>query len=113
MHQRPSNSARPEHHERPTFMDQVARWWFRGSLAGLSISLLVHMVVLSIAAIWTIGVAQAGGAGDRGSGEIELAVASETELAGLEGAALEVQTPTVADGAMADVPTPEPLSVGD
>src|SRR5258705_5890627 len=99
MHQRPPNSGSIDDRERPTFTDQLTRWWFRGSLAGISISLLVHMVVLGIAAIWTIGVAQAGGSGDRGSGEIQLAVASETELAGLESAALELHRPNIADRA--------------
>jgi hypothetical protein len=113
MHQRPLHPGPMEDSRPPTLMDVVARWWLRGSLAGISISLLVHLAVLGVAAIWTITVAQAGGAGNRDTGEIELAVASETELAGLEGAALEVQTPNVADSAMADAPSPEPLGVGD
>lgn len=113
MHERPPQSDQFERRAPAGLMDRLSRWWFRGSLAGLFVSLLVHLTVLTIAAIWTIGVATAGGAGDRGSGEIQLAVASETELAGLEGAALEVQTPMVPEGSMAEVPTPDSLTIGD
>jgi hypothetical protein len=79
-----------------TLGQQVRRWIVRGSATGLLLSLLIHALFLLIAAIWTIGVVQAGGAGARG-GEVELAILSETELSALEEQALEVQTPSVTE----------------
>ncbi len=95
----------------PSLHRQIGVWAFRGSMAGFGVSLLVHLLFLLIAAIWTVGVGQAGGAGgDAGRGEIELAVMSDTELSALQGASLEVETPTIADAASISAELPEMLA---
>jgi hypothetical protein len=98
----------------PTLKQRIVQWAIRGSITGFLLSLLVHLILLVVAAIWTIGVAQAGGSKGRDIGEIELAIASEAELAALEEASLEVQTPQIADASAETMPSPEVLeAAGD
>jgi len=78
------------------FAQRLKRWVVRASVIGAVVSLLVHIVLMLIAAVVYFQVAQAGGAG-AAPGEIELAIVTEAELQALEAAALEVDTPVVPD----------------
>lgn len=89
-----------------------ARWWAnvrQKAYFGLAVSLVVHLLVLAIAAVITVGIAQAGGAGDQASGEIELAVMTEAELAELTGGALGGEAPLIPDAPLEEAPTDVPL----
>jgi hypothetical protein len=77
---------------------------------GFGASLVVHLAFLLIAAIWHLGVAQAGGAGDRDmGGEVEMAIMTEAELGAIEEAALDINTPAIADAVPETLPSPEIL----
>ncbi len=70
------------------------------TLAGLAISLLVHLAFLLLAAIWLVG--GGGGGGDAGGsggsgGIVGVATMTEQELASVAGGALEDVAPSVAD----------------
>lgn len=84
------------------------------TLMGLLISLLVHLVALLIAALIAIGGAQAGGAGSLVP-SVELAVVTDTELAAMQHAALELESPPVPDSPTPELPPVEMLDtrVGD
>jgi hypothetical protein len=70
------------------------------TLAGLAISLLVHIVFLLLAAIWLVGggIGDAGGSGAGGSaGVVGVATMTEQELGSISGGAVEDATPSVSD----------------
>lgn len=82
----------------------------RGSLAGFGLSILIHLAFLLVAAIWHMGVPQAGGAGDRElGGEVEMAIMTEAELGAIENAAVDVNTPSISDSNPENLPSPEVL----
>lgn len=82
---------------------RLRRWMVRGSIAAFCISLGIHVVMLLIAAIWTMGIAHAGGSTGREAGEIDLAIMSEAELGAIEEAALDAGSPSIGDLSEADV----------
>jgi hypothetical protein len=92
-----------------TLGEVIARWVTRASVLACAVSLLVHAVLLGLFAVITIRAAQAGGAGG-GSSEVELAIASETELAAIQEASLEVPSPMVVGGAQAELPSVDVLA---
>lgn len=72
--------------------DRFARWLLRGSTIGLVISLLVHVVVLTIAAL--VHLAGPPGRGlDRGDGEFQMAVMTDAELAELMAEEVSAESP--------------------
>lgn len=75
------------------------------TLAALLLSLLVHLVILLIAALVAIGTPQAGGAGP-GDTPIELAIVTDEELAKLQEAAVTSETP-----AAPEVPLPDTSAI--
>jgi hypothetical protein len=79
------------------------------TLLGLSISLLVHLLILLIAALIAIGGAQAGGAGAKEGPSVELAVVTDSELSAMQQAALEFETPPVSETPTPDAPAVESL----
>jgi hypothetical protein len=88
--------------------DFLLRWAVRGSFAGFGVSLIVHIALLLVAAVWHLGGAQAGGGSDRGlGGEIAMAIMSEGELGAIEESALDVTTPSVGEVAMETLPSVE------
>jgi hypothetical protein len=67
-------------------------------MLGLMVSLGVHLLMLTIAALIAVGGAQAGGAGGEGDGgPVELAIVTESELASISGGAIDAETPPVAE----------------
>lgn len=62
---------------------RLVRWTIGGSLVGFLTSLGVHGALLLIAAYWIIG-GTLGAPGSAGSGDIQMAIMSDTELSALE-----------------------------
>lgn len=76
------------------------RWAPPATLAAGLISLMVHLVIVAVAAVIYVGGAQAGGAGEGdGSGTVGVAVMTEAELGALQSAGLDADAPAVADAA--------------
>jgi hypothetical protein len=85
-------------------------WLLRGSYAGFTLSLTLHLVLLSVAAVWQMGGGQAGGGGERDlGGQIGSAIMTEEELGALEAAALEAGAPAAAEAPEVALATPEIL----
>src|SRR5690349_3812995 len=85
----------------PTLAEVILRWIQRASVSALGLSLLLHAILLLIAAKLIIGDGSyGGGGGEPGGGPIEMAVVTEGELSKLQDQALGVQTPTVPDAPM-------------
>jgi len=99
--------SRKEHEETPrTLMHHVRVWTPRALAAGIVISLLVHVLVLFIAGHIRFSRAQAGGAGPL-TQPVEMAIATETELAEIEKAMLDAEPPPVPDVPTVDLPSLE------
>lgn len=84
-----------------TFMHHVRVWTPRALTAGIVVSLFVHLMMLAIAGQIRFSRAQTGGAGPL-TKTVEMAIATETELAEIEKQILDAEPPPVPD-----VPTPE------
>lgn len=84
-----------------TLLQRVRVWTPRALLAGVVVSLITHVVIMVIAGQIRFSHAQAGGAGTLAE-PVEMAIATETELAEVEKALLDAEPPPVPD-----VPTPE------
>lgn len=87
---------------------KIKRWIIRGSMTAFALSVGLHLLFLLLAAIWTLGVAHAGGSTGREAGEIDMAIMSEAELGAIEEAAMDAGSPSVGDVSEAAV-TPEAL----
>lgn len=90
-----------------TLRQLLIRWLMRGGIAALLISLVVHAIGWQVAARVGVGGEYTPGAGPESDGGlIEMAVLSEAELDALDGADIDVSTPSVPDAPIA-VDTPE------
>jgi hypothetical protein len=83
-----------------TFLQRMRVWTPRALAAGIVASLLIHFAIMIIAGQIRFSHAQAGGAGPISA--VEMAIATESELAEIEKALLDAEPPPVPD-----VPTPE------
>lgn len=93
----------------PPLGRRISRVVLRASVVGVAVSLLVHVVMLAVAAIWHVGVAQAGGAGPRDD-SVEFALLTDEELLQLQQTGLQLDTPSVTEAAMERLPTEDPLA---
>ena len=89
----------------PTLMERVRVWTPRALAAGIVVSLLLHLMIMVIAGQIRFSHAQAGGAGPL-TDAVEMAIATDTELAEIEQELLEAEPPPVPD-----MPTPELASL--
>lgn len=89
----------------PTLWQLVMTWAARGTVVALAISLLIHVAGWQVARFVLVGGSGGGGSGGEDAGMVEMAVLSEGELDAIEGADVELSTPTVPD-AMVSVDTP-------
>lgn len=83
------------------------------TVAGLSISLLVHVVFIALAAIWLVGGGGAGGAGKGppgGGGVVGVAVMTQQEFSELAGAQAEEAVSTLSETTTSPIAS-EPLSL--
>ncbi len=74
------------------------------------LSLVIHVVLLIIAAVITYQPSQAGGAGATGEYDVEMAVVTESELVEIQQAALDAETPAVPDLPAPDLPSEDTLA---
>lgn len=83
----------------PASMGQkVLRWTRNATIAGMSISVVVHVVGWIIAAFVLVGGSPGSGAGDAGSGAVEMAIMSSGDVKALEASSgLSLETPAVPD----------------
>lgn len=93
-----------------TLMHHVRVWTPRAIVAGVVVSLFVHLMVLAIAGQITFSRAQAGGAGPL-TATVEMAIATETELAEIEKQLLDAEPPPVPDVPTPDLPSLEVMDV--
>lgn len=93
----PMGTSAPETHALITPTERIALWLTRASIAGLAISVALHVVFLFVAAFAMVG----GGAGAGGGpgGPVELAIVTQTELAALSDAPMSTLTPGVEETA--------------
>lgn len=96
--------------EASSLMHHVRVWTPRALAAGIVASLLIHLVVLAIAGQIRFSRAQAGGAGPL-TRTVEMAIASETELAEIEKQLLDAEPPPVPDVPTPDLPSLEVMDV--
>lgn len=89
----------------PPLGDRILKWLFRASVAGLALSLFVHLLLLAIAALIMVNRPVAG-AGQGAVGAVELSVVTEAELTQLADDSLRDQPLSMADLAQAD-PAPQ------
>ena len=77
--------------EAPTFAEQLKRWFLRASIAGMLLSLLVHIILFIIAALV---VTSTGGGNVQSAGPaVEFAVMSESDLDAFQSEELSVDEP--------------------
>lgn len=96
----PADAIDPSLQEGPG--DRLARWLLRGSTIGLVLSLLVHVVVLTAAAL--VHFAGPPGRGpEAGAGEFQMAVMTDAELAALMAQDVSAQSPALQQ---AELPEP-------
>jgi hypothetical protein len=76
-------------------------------IAGIVISLLVHATGWIVARYVTVGGYAPSATGSGDDGAIEMAVVTEAELQGIEDAAIGMDTPSVPEAAVSDVPLAE------
>ncbi|CAG1009484.1 hypothetical protein PHYC_03708 [Phycisphaerales bacterium] len=96
----------------PTLWQLVVRWVQRATVAAVTLSLLFHLAGWQVARFVMVGGvgAATAGAGDS-EGAIEMAVLTEGELDAIQGADVEVSTPSVPDAPIA-IETPQ-ITTGD
>jgi hypothetical protein len=102
--------------QQPALRRVLWRWLARASVAGLVISLAVHLVGGLVAARILVGVGgPPAGSGTPGGGPVELAIISDQELKGLDGSATLPDSPSPStDASVADVePSSLALPSGD
>ncbi len=102
-HQTGPMSKAPPAHE--PLWPRLIRLAHQASVVGVFVSLVVHLLFLSIAGVWHVG--GFGGGGQAGSGEggpAEMALIDETDLGALIQADLELATPGIDDSAPANAP---------
>ncbi len=98
----PRRAARLPHE---AFWPRLIRLAHQASVVGVFLSLLVHLLFLSIAGIWRVGGFGGGGTGGTGEGtSAEMALIDETDLGALIQADLELATPGIDDKAPTNAP---------
>lgn len=91
----------------PTLWQLIVRWATRATVAALMLSLVFHIAGWQVARFVMVGggIPTAGGGDGDDNGTIEMAVMTEGELDAIQGADVEVSTPSVPDAPIAiDVP---------
>ncbi|MBI1189842.1 MAG: hypothetical protein GC200_04065 [Tepidisphaera sp.] len=89
-----ADSVTPE----PALPDRLKRWLRNATIAGTSISLLVHLAGWIIAAFILVGHGPGSGSGEPGSGAVEMAIMSQGDVQALEASnGLSLETPAVPD----------------
>lgn len=83
--------------------EAVRRWALRSITAGLLISLLIHALLAVLAS--AIFLNRPAGDGGRAPGEVELAIATQTELTEMQAALMEESAPLIED-----IAEPDPLA---
>lgn len=85
-------------------------WQRRAAWPSFVISLVVHLLLIALAAVIIVGHAVGDGHGPGFSGPVEMAVLSESELASLGGDSVSNAIPTIPDAPLRDDQLPE---IGD
>lgn len=81
------------------------KWAPPATIAALSLSLLIHLLLWGVAAVVYLGGAQAGGAGGGGGPTaIGVAVVTEAELGEMQSAGLDADAPAIAEAPMVALP---------
>ena len=82
--------------EPPTLWIRLRRWALRLSIAGIAVSLLVHIMILLGAAALLVGGRGGSGTGDEGTQTVvEFAVMPESEFRAVSDVEIEIETPVV------------------
>lgn len=88
-----------------TIGERIALWFVSASAVGATVSVIIHIFLIVIAALVSVGIASGARMGSRDRDDYELSATTEVELAGIMDTALEADAPVVGDTDLPELAT--------